>query len=248
MKRIIALILALCAGPLMGLNTNDLRQDMVKLDKVYIAALALTTQGKVAESRKVMETLTKSWKNFRSAYYDANPKDRQWKADFDKVDHMIAEAAAIVVSDRKVTDAHEALEDVRMVMMKLRSRNKIEYFVDRLTGFHEPMEVIVLNAKDKTPETITDADIGRIRKMLPEAEKRWNIVMAGKLDAKTYQLDKEQFEQARKLMQVQQRALDDLKAALASGDKQKIIKTAVGIKPNFAELFMTFADFKPYRA
>jgi hypothetical protein len=220
---------------------------MVKLDKSDIAALALTSQGKVAESRKAMEILSESWKGFKQRYYDANPGDSQWKKDFDAADHMIAEASQIVASDRKVTDAHEALEEIRMVMMKLRARNGIEYFVDRLTAFHEPMEVIVLAAKDKTPETLADADIQRIRNMLPEAEELWKHVVAGDLDGPTYQLDASQLERARKLIQTEQQALAALKSALAAGDKQDIIKAAVGVKPNFAALFMTFGDFAPFK-
>lgn len=247
MKRLGILLLALFTGLLMGFSKTDVRQDMVKLDKAYIAALALTSQGKVAESRKAMEILAGSWKQFKGRYYDANPDDRQWKKDFDAADHMIAEASHIVVSDRKVTDAHEALEEIRMVMMKLRARNEIDYFVDGLTAFHEPMEAIVLAAKDKTPETLTDADVQRIRETLPEAERLWERAMVGKLDGATYQLDASQLERARKLMQTEQQALATLKNALAGGDKSGIIKAAVGIKPNFAALFMTFGDFTPFK-
>lgn len=248
MKRLSVWLLVLGAGLLMGFSKNELRQDMVILDKAYIAALALTSQGKVAESRKAMEILSASWKGFKDRYYNANPQDRQWQKDFDAADHMIAEAAHIVVSDRKVTDAHEALEEMRMVMMSLRARNEIDYFVDRLTAFHEPMEAIVLAAKDKTAETFTDADIARIEKTLPEAERLWQGVMAGKIDAALYQLDASQLDRARKLMQVEQQAIAELKAALASGDRPRIVKAAVGIKPNFAALFMTFGDFTPFKA
>jgi hypothetical protein len=165
-----------------------------------------------------MEILTGSWKGFKDRYYDANPGDTQWRKDFDEADHMIAEAGRIVASDRKVTDAHEALEDMRMVMMKLRARNEIEYFVDRLTAFHEPMEAIVLAAKDKTPETFTDADIQRITKTLPQAEELWTRVATGNLDGATYQLEASQLERARKLIQTEQQALAALKTALAAGD------------------------------
>lgn len=247
MKRLGVLLLVLAAGLLTGFSKNELRQDMVRLDKSYIAALALTSQAKVAESRKAMEILAGSWKGFKDRYYDANPGDAQWKKDLDAADHMIAEASQIVVSDRKVTDAHETLEEMRMVMMKLRARNGIEYFVDHLTAFHEPMEAIVLAAKDKTPETLTDADVQRIRATLPEAEALWKRVMAGNLDGPTYALDASQLERARKLMQTEQQALATLKSALAAGDKPAIIKAAVGVKPNFAALFMTFGDFTPFK-
>jgi hypothetical protein len=110
------------------------------------------------------------------------------------------------------------------------------------------MEAIVLAAKDKTPETLSNADIERIRATLPEAEKLWKRVMAGGLDGSTYALDAGQLERARKLMQVEEQALATLKSALAAGDKPAIIKAAVGVKPNFAALFMTFGDFAPFKS
>jgi hypothetical protein len=246
MNRIQAMLIALAALALCGFAANDIRQDMVKLDKVYIAALALTSQGKVAESRKAVGDLKQSWQGFRDRYYNASPRDSQWKQDFDDVNGMVNEAAKIVASDRKVTDAHEALEHVREVLMKLRLRNRIDYFIDRLTAFHEPMEVIVLAGKDKSEDTLTEADIGRIRKMLPQAEQAWQRVTVTTLDANDYMLTPAQADDARKLMTLETASLATLKDALAASDKARIAQAAVAIKPNFAKLFMIFGDFKPY--
>jgi hypothetical protein len=159
---------------------------------------------------------------------------------------MVAEAAGIVASDRKVTDAHEALEHVRDVLMKLRQRNRIDYFIDGLTAFHEPMEAIVLAAKDKTGDSLDAADIARIRKALPQAEQAWHRVAAAKLDANDYMLTPAQADDARKLMTLENAALSALKDALAASDKARIAQAAVAIKPNFAKLFMIFGDFKSY--
>jgi hypothetical protein len=246
MKRISIGALALAAFLLAGFAANDIRRDMVSLDKVYIAALALTSQGKPAEVRKAVAALRASWQDFRSRHYDANAKDKQWKADFDRVSGMVEDAVKIVGGERPVTDAHEALEHVREVLMKLRQRNRIDYFIDGLTAFHEPMEAIVLAAKDKTGDTLTDADVSRIRKTLPQAEQAWARVAAAKLDAGDYQLAPAQADDARKLMELEKAALAALKDALAAGDKARIARAATAIKPNFAKLFMTFGDFKPY--
>lgn len=79
-------------------------------------------------------------------------------------------------------------------------RNGIDYFIDRLTAFHEPMEAIVLAAKDKTGDTLTDADIALIRKRMPQAEQAWQRVAAAKLDASDYRLTPAQADDARELM------------------------------------------------
>lgn len=246
MKRIQTVLIALAAIVLTGFAETDIRQDMVKLDKVYIAALALTSQGKTAESRKAVDALHESWRGFRGRHYNANSRDAQWKPDFDRVNGMVDEAAGIVASDRKVTDAHAALEHVREVLMKLRQRNRIDYFIDGLTAFHEPMEAIVLAAKDKGGDSLDEADIARIRKMLPQAEQAWQRVAAAKLDANDYMLTPAQADDARKLMTLENASLSALKDAVAGGDKARIAQTAVAIKPNFAKLFMIFGDVKPY--
>jgi len=242
----ITTLIALAMTMLTGFAANDIRQDMVKLDKVYIVALALTSQGKVAESRKVVRDLENSWRGFKDRHYNANARDSQWKPDFDRVNGMVNEAVKIVASDRKVTDAHEALEHVREVLMKLRLRNHVDYFIDGLTAFHEPMEAIVLAAKDKTGDTLTETDIALMRRMLPQAEQAWQRITAAKLDANDYMLTPAQADDARKLMTLESVSLATLKDALVAGDKARIAQAAVAVKPNFAKLFMIFGDFKPY--
>jgi hypothetical protein len=237
---------AIIAMLLTGFAANDIRQDMVKLDKVYIAALALTSQGKVAASRVAVNDLQKTWRGFKDRHYSANPRDPQWKPDFDRVTGFVDEAVKIIASERKVSDAHEPLEHVRQVMMQLRLRNRIEYFIDGLTAFHEPMEMIVLAAKDKTGATLTDADMARVLNTLPQAEQAWQRVTVAKFDAADYLLAPAQTDDARKLMTLESSALIALKEALGTSDKARIAQTAVAIKPNFAKLFMIFGDFKPY--
>lgn len=246
--RRLAFVLPFIAALLAGMSQDELRGDMVRLDKVYIAALALSSQGKVAQTRKAMDDLTRRWQGFDARYRAGNPSDAQWTKDFDTVSRLIGEAAGIAASERKVTDAHEPLEEVRIVLARLRARNGMEYFVDHLTAFHEPMEGIVLAAKDKTGAQLTDADLAKIRSWLPQAEALWRRAAAAPFDAGTYQLDTAGYAKARHLMQQEQQSLDGLSAALASGDRDRIARAAVAIKPSFAALFMTFADFGPYRS
>lgn len=248
MKKLTTLLIVVLGLMLAGFSAGDLRQEMVKLDKVYIAALALTSQGKADDSRKAVNALRESWQSFKAKHYGANPADKQWKADFDAVQKMVAKAVAIVGTPGKpVTEAHEALEDVRTVLMKLRVRNRVDYYIDGLTAFHHPMEDIVLAAKDKTAQTLSDADVSKIRARLPEADELWKRVQASKLDAATYQLSAAQAEDVAKLVKLEAAAVAALQEAVKSGDKAQIAKAAVAIKPNFAKLFMTFADFAPYR-
>lgn len=247
--RYLAASLLLAAGLLLaGFSAGDLRQEMVKFDKVYIAALALTSQGKADGARKAVYALRESWQVFKAKHYNVNPADKQWQVDFDAVDKLVANAVAIAgAPDKNLNEAHDVLEEVRNVLMKLRARNSIDYYIDALTAFHHPMEDIVLAAKDKTAQTLSDADVSKIRNTLPDVDKLWQRVQASELDAATYQLSAAQAEDVAKLVKLESAALAKLQEAVKSGDKAQIAKAAVSIKPNFAKLFVTFANFEPYR-
>jgi hypothetical protein len=52
----------------------DLMKDFVSFDRVYIAALALTSQGKIEESKKATNLLKENWKTFKGTYKTYNKK------------------------------------------------------------------------------------------------------------------------------------------------------------------------------
>jgi hypothetical protein len=219
-----------------------LKEDMIALDRAYIPALAVTSQGTLEESQRAMALLNKQWADFK-AKNGKRPSDKQWQADLTKIDGMIAEANKIVAGGKDLVKAHEALEDLRFVMAEARKRAKMSYFLDSLTAYHEPMEAIVLSAKDRTPADFGDADIGLIKQSLADAEKRWGAVRKTKIDAE-YGFSDAQKETLAKLIASESQALDALKKAIASNDKAAIIKSAVAIKPPFAKAFMIFGNFE----
>lgn len=80
-------------------------------------------------SKKAMKILKQNWKTFRARYYDSNPQDPLWKNDFDKIDNQIMEADNIVKGGKDLMQAHEALEEIRIITKDLRTRNKIVYYI-----------------------------------------------------------------------------------------------------------------------
>jgi len=224
-------------------KSGDMLKDMVKFDQVYIPPLAFTSQQKAAPSKMSMKRLNKVWRAFYQAYYNSSKDDVQWKADFDKVKKMISRADSIVNSGENLLEAHEALEGVRITFMNLRQRNGIEYFIDYLTAFHEPMEAIALTAKGKTLETLSEEDISKMKENLPEASSLWGKVESFPFNAGVFGFSLEKERQRKSLVKAERQALNGLSVALESGDKARIIKAGVGVKPNFAKLFMMFGDF-----
>lgn len=252
MKRaLLALALALLVSPSAwsasslapDLDAARFVADSARFDRAYIPALAVTSDQKPAPSLRAMALLNAEWARFRGAWYDAAPADPQWRADFDAVGARIAAADAIVARGTELVKAHEELEHVRLTLLALRTRHGIVHYTDLLTRFHEDMETIVLAAKGKTPETLTAADLQRIREHLPGALAVWRDVLAAPLDGALYGMDDRALAAVRAALLEEQRALEALQARLNEGSVPAVIAAAVAIKPPFARTFKQFGDF-----
>ena len=191
-----------------------------------------------------MAVLVPTWQAFQVKYIAANPADPQWRPDFDAVGGMIERADGIVKTGSDLVAAHDELEGVRITLMHLRERNGVEYYVDRLTRFHEPMEAIVLAAKGKTAETLTSADLETIRANLPEAQTIWSEVTAARFEPALFGFGGEKHAAMQKQIAAETDALAQLQAALDDGGPAAIAQRSVALKPSFSVLFMLFGDFE----
>lgn len=221
---------------------DTLVDDMVILDRHYIAALALTSQQKVKPASQAMARLLPLWKSFNNEHRDMAMKDANWKKDMDKIDHYIHAANKIVSSGKKLTDAHEELEHVRIIMMSARERNHIDYFIDRLTRFHEPMETLVLTVKGKSANDVSNETVTKMKSELNMVKMLWYKVIQAPLDKSLFGFSDEKVNMVKGYKLRETEALEKLGAALASGNKEAIIKSGVAIKPPFAKMFMLFGD------
>ena len=214
-------------------------------DKVYTPALFLTNLEKLNPSKKSITRLKERWSSFKEKYYEYKKEDAQWSKDFDKVDNSIMEADKIISSNGNLKEAHEILETVRYTFINTRRRNNIDYYIDYITDFHDPMEHIVLRAKDKTPITLRDEDIEFIEKSLPEALTLWTNLKKAKFDRSLFLFSKEKFKKMEDIIDAETKTLEDLKIAIKNkSDKDYIIRKAIGIKKNFVLLFKLFGDFE----
>jgi hypothetical protein len=232
-----------------GQGSTSLVQDIVLFDQNYIPALELTRYGSGKAVDASMQQLEAHWKRFHSRYYTFELDDPYWRSDFDFVALMIAEAADIVRSGGDLLEAHRVLAGVRKVFMQIRLRNRIDYFLDYLTAFHEPMETIVRAATDKTPENITITDVDDMRVALPEALRLWARVCRQQPDVALFALDTERLIHMQTYMRQESDALEQLQQTLQGlgeqVDEASIIRAALGIRPPFVRMMLLFGDFGP---
>jgi hypothetical protein len=215
---------------------------MIVFDQAYIPALALTSQQQGAPARAIMPEVLARWQTLQQRVPAAWTRQDAWRQTVTNISTRLTKADALI-HDGHLTEAHDALEGVRTVLMTQRTQHGIDYFIDRLTAYHEPMEAIVLTAKGKTPATLTDADIATLRRHLQEAQTLWQPIVSARIDPKRYRLSDNAITALGTGIQQESATLQALQTALAADDRQRIIKAAVAIKPPFAKLFMLFGDF-----
>ena len=223
---------------------SRLEKDMVTFDKAYITALALTSQTNKVAAEKAMKLTVDQWTVFKKKHAKTFNKNELDKADLTTIDKLISEAESIVRKNEKTDEAHEVLEGVRNTFLKIRERNSIDYYIDYTTKFHEPMETVVLTAKGKTAETLTEEMLLKIKGNFKIAQQNWENLQKASFDPVLFSFSAEKDVQRQNYIKAESEAMSKLKSALESGDKGSIIKASVGIKSNFVSLFLMFGDFE----
>jgi hypothetical protein len=224
----------------------------IALDAVYIPALSLTNAkpGDTAaadKARAAMQRLDADWPALRAALLkDLAGKTPAQAAATRKtlaqVDKALAGSRSAVAAGNYAA-AHTALEDVRIDLMKLRSAQGVDYFMDRLTAFHEPMEVLALAGNTLKPQDLTPAKRAEMEKTYAEARALWRSIEQNLPDPKAYQLSEAQQAQFNKGMADVTQALSRLSDALRGADNAALLKAAAAIKPPFARTFTAFGRY-----
>lgn len=244
-------ILFFALGTMLFLNTaiplwaaSRLEKDMFTFDKAYITALSLTSQTDKAAAQKAMALTVAEWTVFKKKHAKTFNKNKLDKADFAAIGKMISDAERIVRENEKTDEAHEVLEGVRNTFLKIRKRKSIDYYLDYTTKFHEPMETVVLTAKGKTAQTLTDEMLLKIKDNFKIVQQEWENLQKAPFDPTLFSFSAEKDTQRVAYIKAETEAINKLKNALEHGDKGEIIKASMGLKSNFASLFLMFGDFE----
>jgi hypothetical protein len=229
------------------LAASRLEKDMAAFDKAYIPALALTSQGDKEASEKAMKLTMAQWSVFKKRYAKFFTRKKADKEDMKVIAIMIADADHKIKSEGKLDDAHETLEEVRNTFLKIRKRNSIDYYLDYTTKFEVPMEAIFLTARGKTAETLTDAMVLKIKDNVKIARQNWGNLQNASFDPALFSFTAKKDAQRLGYIQAETEAMNRLEKALGGGNKEEIIKSALGIKSNYVSLFLLFGDFERVR-
>jgi len=219
-----------------------LAADSAALDRSYIPALMLSNGKDPAKAKTAQEAYEQAWAAFAAKQRTARPGNAEWAKMFAIIDKANADARAALAAGN-LKDAHNAQEEVRHALWHERKALGVAYQPDLLTSFHGPMELIIDSVQDKAPAAIGPAEIAKMRPLLAQARSEWQVVKSAQWSAEDYGLDAARIESYRAAVVAEDKALDELAAALDSGDGARIAKAAPAIKPPFAKAYAAFGVF-----
>ncbi len=220
--------------------------DMVAFDAVYIPALSMSSSASqdaraAPKAQATARALDQQWPTLKrrlAATWTGNAPTG-WQRTLTTVERHIRTALdAAAKSDWKAT--HEALEPVRIELMAARQRQGMDYFVDRLTAYHEPMEVLALAGATLKPAQLDAARRAQLEQAYAEARALWRGIEQQPLDAAAYGLSAARQAQLRKALDDETAALARLSDALRGSEFDTLLKAAQAIKPPFSRAFTAF--------
>lgn len=218
-------------------------KNMAAFDQAYIAALALSNQGKGEATLKAMNTLQARWKVFLTNSSNAFPGDQAWKAGLDKAGTVIAKAAGEAKAGT-IAEVHETLEEIRAIFVTLRADRKVEYYIDYLNLYHDVMEQAAAVATGKSESSFSSADARTVAAILPKLQAEWKKARGATLDRDVYMISEAKVGELEKAMQATQASIDKLDAALHSGMNGQVYAAVNALKPAFTRSFLMFGKFE----
>lgn len=229
-------------------GTSQALGPMVAFDAIYIPALAFTTNASqsaqaIPTAQAAAARLRSRWPDLRAGLlqtWGPNPPPA-WTQALGEVDRRLT-ATHAAVEQARWHDAHEELEEVRIILMQARRAQGMDYFVDRLTTYHEPMEQLALAGSQLKPEQLTPAKRADLAKAYDAARALWSGIEQVGLDAASHGLNTARENQLRQGLAAERAALDALGQALRTGDAAAVLKAAGAIKPPFARVFTAFGQ------
>jgi hypothetical protein len=230
------------AGLLLSCSGEDIVSDSAKLDRHLIPALVYTSQRDHAQAMAAVEDFEAEWETFRRSHYESG--DSVWRAVFDEVDTMIADAAAIIEGGEYITDAYGSLDDIRMLLLEWREDNGIEYLVDPLHEFQEPLADMVKLVANRKPESLKQEELDGLAELQVELEEIWLDMMDVEFDIGRYGMTQDEAESFERLVGSVAYAIAQLGAAIEAGDGTGAVSAVREVEAWFGEAYAIFGDFE----
>jgi hypothetical protein len=244
MRKLILLFLAIT---MLGLSCGEGRaseigkfnQDFGVAYAAYRQALIATGVGKadkgaVDTAIKALSELDRQWGSFMGHYKKPPPHfsdEKAWEPTFAKVRALVHKGLE-AAKRASLDDAHDALEEIRIILSDLRRRNNIITFSDHVNAYHEQLEEII--GADYAMDGFSPAQRLELNEQLAVLS-----FLAEAMERNAPQAYSSQPEFITLLENVFS-SIDRVRQAIEENDKKNIINSIAGLKTPFAKLFSKF--------
>lgn len=231
----------LCLASLVaGCDEHDVRYDMARFDRAYIPALTLTASKDVTGmSILAVKRLKQDWEVLKiknAAVLVPNGIATTVDGVLDRADMNIT------IGNFSAT--HNDLKEIRQLLYDARQKQQIDYFLDHLTVFQAQLDKVLKPIEGSAPEDISTKDIEAIARELPEAKRRWDVLMRAEFDRSVFLFSNEMEEALIALIKEEYRNIGDFQAALLSGNRKLIAKHALLIRQGYDSVFRMFGNYE----
>ena len=221
-------------------NEKDVIYDMARFDRAYVPALALTEEkDSTGQSVLAVKRLKQDWAVLSGKYAQVLALDgasEDINRNLDRADMLITTG--------DFRGAHKELEPIGSILLRARKKHGIDYFMDYMTAFHSSLERAVAILDNRVPATLTEEDVSVISGLLPDIRTRWNAVAEAPFDRTAFLFDKETETSLRSALAEEAKAIDNMDAALRSGNHKLIFKHALLLREGYQRVFRMFGNFE----
>ena len=239
MKKMLPVACLVLALLLYGCNEQDVLYDMARFDRTYVPAMVLTgTKDTTGQSVLAVKRLRQDW-DLLSAKY------RQLFVVGDSAGKVsgIIERADLLITTGDFQGAHRELESISGILLDVRKRSGIDYYMDYLNRFYSTMEKTLSTVLAKEPDNVTESDLASIAAMLPRAREQWSNVSTARFDRKPFLFDKQTEKALMDAVVAEARAIENLEAALRSGNRKLIFRYSGQLREGFFSVYRMFGNF-----
>lgn len=223
------------------IDDAKLTEAMATLDKAYIPALGMTgkTMEEYTNALKAMERFKVAWADFKKT--DLRQYSG-WNKTSGKIDNAVIKSEKTLKSGNMQL-SHASLETVRETFLEFRKSNKISYYLDDFTVYHEIMEKLLVSFQKSGKGEKSMKTGKQLMELTSKAVSSWIDVENNMAMATAFGFDQGKMNKLKEYVNMEKTSLSDLRKALEERDQPKMKESLKNIKPAFIKAFFLFGDF-----
>ena len=217
------------------------KEDMIAFDKAFVPVYYHITLEDNYMAKRAVFRLDFQWQKFFNKYAEQFPEDENWTEGFRRANSWLQDAyTAIATND--VATAYMQLDHFRYEMIKLRARQEMPYYLDKVWDFQIALDMVMEVVRD--PELCL-VEWVHFEDMVAELDASWLALKHNEPEILLYNWDKEKVKIFRTKRNELGYCFEHFKEGLlCTDDRRFIANNCDEIEPKLMELIALFGDFE----